>query len=489
MSQYTTRTNMLWIQPDGPGGAIYPLSCADLDEIKEVETAIETLQCWNADRSGWDTIGELISPPEKISFTITLPVEQARSLLENVNCPFTLYWTQASCGKVDNFENVDRGEIIQHLRRSGRAFNAVAHHKDDTATNVAIDVEAWPKLLDIDLLLLGRNAVVETMAGNDVIGNSDLSCGDDCSTPKDIGEYVEIAPDSAPAAATANVLFSTNYGETFAAGAVDPFAAGLHIMAITRVQVGRTTTRIIVGREGTGAVQGLMAYSDNAGASWTTVNIGGAAVGHGPTFGHGLWSFDRYHIWCASADGYIYKSIDAGLSWVAKEAGIIHANDNHFVHFADKTYGLVGGAAGVISISSDGGETWTAGGIPAASPARCGWRIDKNVCWVGLDNGALYRSVDGGLTWTLQAATGMPAGALRSMCWVNEYQGFVVHNTAAPVGSVWRTNNGGASWEALTTPANSGLNSVWAPKASLVFVVGEPNGGTCTVIKGERAYV
>jgi photosystem II stability/assembly factor-like uncharacterized protein len=218
------------------------------------------------------------------------------------------------------------------------------------------------------------------------------------------------------------------------------------------------------------------------------VSIGGAAVGHGTTFGHGLFSFDRSHIWLASADGYIYKSIDGGVSWVAKESATIHAADNHFVNFADKSYGIVGGAAGVISVSSDGGETWLAGGVPAASAARCGWRFDKNRCLVGLDNGALYRSVDGGLTWTVQV-TGFPAGALRSMWFVNEYQGFLLHNTAAPLGTVYSTNDGGNTWVPLTTPLNAGLNSVWAPSARLVFAVGEPQAATIVIVKGEAAYV
>jgi len=492
VKQYTTRNNMLWVQPDGPGGAIFPLSCADLDELKEIETAIESLQCWNADRSGWDTIGELISPPEKISFTITMPETIARSVLETVNCPFTIYWTQSLCGRVDDFGNIERGEIVQHIRRTGRAFSAVAHRKDDTATDLSIDVEAWPKLLDIDALELGRVSALTLLLGNDIIGNADLRCGDACSTPLDIAETVAAALDSAPAAATGDILFSSDYGETFVAGATDPFGAGFHTKAITRFQYGNGT-RWVVGRDGLigGAVQGQMAYSDNAGTTWTIANIGGAAAQHGPMYGHALFSLDRYRIWCATNLGFIYKSIDGGLTWVAKESGTIHLGSNYCVHFADKSYGIAGGAAGVISLSDDGGETWVAGGIPAASVAQAVWRMDKNVCWAGLANGALYRSTNGGLTWTLQV-TGFPAGAIRSMWWVNQYQGFVLHNTAAPLGSVWRTNNGGTSWVAETTPLNTGLNAVWAPTARLVFAIGQPSGVaplTTIIIKAEAAYV
>jgi photosystem II stability/assembly factor-like uncharacterized protein len=489
-NQYTVRTNMLWIQPDGPGGAIYPLECADLDELKEVETAIETLKCWNADRSGFDTIGELIGPAENISFTLTLPEFQARSLLETVNCPFTLYWTQSLCGRVDDFSNIDRGEVVQHIRRTGRAFNAVAKHDADGATNLSIDVTAWPKLLDIDALLTARITTVETMILNDVIGNDSQRCIDDCGATVNPGQRLYIACDSAPAAATGDVLYSSDYGETWAATATDPFAAGKHVKSITKFSLGQNVTRVVVGEDGLagGAFQGHTAYSDDRGTTWTVVNIGGAAAQHGTMRGHCLWSEDRYHVWAACNLGYIYKSIDGAQSWVAKESGVIHAGSYLCIHFADKTYGMAGGAAGVIARTQDGGETWTAGGIPAASPCNFVWMFDKNICLAGLANGALYRSTDGGLTWTLQV-TGFAAGVITSGWFVNQYQGFIAHETAAPVGSLYMTNNGGATWVPFAMAGMLGANSVWAANGHLAIEVGDVVAGTGYIGKADRAYV
>jgi photosystem II stability/assembly factor-like uncharacterized protein len=229
-----------------------------------------------------------------------------------------------------------------------------------------------------------------------------------------------------------------------------------------------------------------MSYTDTYGAAWTAVNIGGAAVGHGPVYGHGIFSLDRTFIIVASFGGYIYKSIDGGMVFAAKEAAVIHAGVNYFVHFADSTYGIVGGAAGVISLSDDGGESWQAGGIaPAASPARCGVRLDKNTCWIGTDAGALCRSLDGGLTWqnyTTFGTSTIPAGAIRSMSWLNKYQGFFLHNTAGGVGSIWVTQNGGNTWDALITPANLGLNSIYMLNSRLGYAVGAIGAAPATGI-------
>jgi photosystem II stability/assembly factor-like uncharacterized protein len=82
-------------------------------------------------------------------------------------------------------------------------------------------------------------------------------------------------------------------------------------------------------------------------------------------------------------------------------------------------------------------------------------------------------------------------GAYRSMFWCNEYQGFLVHNSAGVVGTVYRTLNGGTTWEALTTPANLGLNSIWAASPRLAFVAGNVAAAPATgcILKIEAAYV
>jgi hypothetical protein len=491
IKQYTTRTNMLWVQPDGAGGALSPLACADLDELSDVETALTPLFCWNDDRTGKEVIGETLGDPEKISFSITMPEQIARSLLETVGCPFTIYWTQSLCGRVDDFGNIERGEIVTNVRRVGRVYRGVSNRADNPS-EVMVNVEAWPPLLDIDTLKFGRSTTVEILPANDVFGRNSLHCVDACGSTLEPGEEV-VAVNDAAGGAPGDAMFSDDFGDVFTSCVGATFANGFHIKAVTQFPYG-TGVRTVIGRDGLigGAVQGQMGYSDNDGATaFTLVNIGGAAAQHGPMYGHALFSLDRYHIWCATNLGYIYKSIDAGLTWVAKETGTIHAGTNYFVHFADKSYGISGGAAGVISLTDDGGETWYAGGIPAASLARCGWRQDKYVCWVGLDNGALYKSTTGGMTWVLQAP-GFAAGQLpRSMWWVNAFQGFIAVATAAPLGQVYRTNNGGSSWEALTTPVNLGLNSIWAPTARLVFAVGPQSAApiSTVILKGVSAYV
>jgi len=101
------------------------------------------------------------------------------------------------------------------------------------------------------------------------------------------------------------------------------------------------------------------------------------------------------------------------------------------------------------------------------------WRFNKDVCIVGTDDGTLWRPVYACVTWTqVTGLAGSGVGDVRDLWFVNEHEGFMAYNNATPVGTVLRTINGGANWEALTTPANQGLNKVWAPNGELAFVVG-----------------
>ena len=114
--------------------------------------------------------------------------------------------------------------------------------------------------------------------------------------------------------------------------------------------------------------------------------------------------------------------------------------------------------------------------------------MDKNRCWAALANGTLWYSTDGGVSWTQRTGNGLPgAGAYRGLWFVNEYQGFLIHNTAVPVGTVYITQNGGWSWEALTTPTNTGLNYICAVNASLAFICGEVTAATSFIAKITRS--
>jgi hypothetical protein len=66
---------------------------------------------------------------------------------------------------------------------------------------------------------------------------------------------------------------------------------------------------------------------------------------------------------------------------------------------------------------------------------------------------------------------------------VNAVVGFMVVDTVAPVGSVYRTIDGGNDWQLLTTPTNAGLNALAVVNENLAYVVGNASGGSAVILK------
>jgi hypothetical protein len=454
--------------------------------------AVELLRCFNDGGDGWDVVGQTESPPDSISFSLTSLLTEDRDWLEKVKCPFSLYVLNRDCGRADVFSNYVRGEILPNCNIESRTYSNLVMREEDTPLTLGVDITAWPPLIDVTKLTIARQTTALALGWNDVDGNPDLRCDGACASPIEEGTELLVASQSAPAAATADVPHSHNAGVTWGAAAVDPFGAGLHVKAAVMFYIaGTTTTRWLLGREGAGgAVQGLTAYSDDGGATWTTSNIGGGGVGHGPIYGGGIWQGGEQFILCATNLGFIYKSVDGGGTWVAKESATIHAGSYYQVKAtSDNLYCIAGGAAGVIALSDDGGETWRAAtALTGGGEAFTVWRFNKSDMMAGTDDGELFISDDGGVTWTeITGWTGSGVGDVKDLWFVNDHVGFMAYNTAAPVGSVRRTINGGTTWEVITTPTNAGLNKIWAPSETLAYVVGEPQGGTSFVAKVTEA--
>lgn len=482
---YNARSGALWVQPGGPNSKVYFLGCHDLDTIEEPIIGDKTpVRKFNPNGNGWLTVGTNRTPPDPVTTSITTLLFKQKDWLEKLNCPFTLFVLMRSCGVANIFESYDRGLALRNADLLTRSYEGLVMREEETSATISVDISADPGLTQIDPVVVDRLATTEVLSLNSVWTNKDRTCFGDCGDTVEPGQLIFIAADSAVGPATGNVLYSTDGGATFTAMATDPFGAGFNVMAITSFMIDATTRRVLVSREGTGAVQGQIAYTDDNGATWVVVSIGGAAVGHGATTGRDLFAMDSRHIWLAGADGYIYFSEDGGETWTAVEAGVIGIANYNFIHFSDENYGIAGTAADVIIVTSDGGVTWTlATATGGAGAILCGFRVDSNRLWVGDDAGRLYFSRDNGVTWTQRTGwTGSGVGDVIDISFVDELIGYMLSDSAGPVTTVLRTIDGGYSWQVLDTPLNAGSNDLDIADADTIFAVGEAQGGTGVIL-------
>ena len=104
-----------------------------------------------------------------------------------------------------------------------------------------------------------------------------------------------------------------------------PFAGG-DIMAGVCFPVGKDTTRLLVA-SGPKAGSAQIAYSDDDGATWSTVTVGSTAW-EGASGAGALFALDWTHIWFATDHGNVYFSVASfpgitlqpGASWPSLNA-------------------------------------------------------------------------------------------------------------------------------------------------------------------------
>lgn len=454
-----TNDGALWVVPDGPNNNPLYVACTDADNIVDPQGDVELIRCFNV-WGQWKTVGEKISPPDKVTTTLTQLTFPTRTFLQRIRGVFGLIFTERDGGRADQIGNWVRALVLDTCRVTSKNYGGVLHHSDTNETTEALDISAFPPVIEVVKVTGQRLATTEVEDFTDVnmlpYGNGIL--------PVKYGIAVAGAT-----AGKANVYITDDGGASWTVCAAQPFAATQVIQACVIVDMGNNARRLIVARAAPAGAQGETAYSDDDGVTWTVISLGGAAAGDGPTHGGGMFALDKSHIWLASANGYIYFSPDAGQSWTVQDAGVVTAGDYTQIKMsANGTSGFACAAAGIVAQSIDG-VNWSACGatIPATPALGClEYKADGTV-WVGTDTGQSWYSDDDGDTWTQRGGwTGSGAGKVQAIGFANAYVGFMLVDTAAPVGKLLRTIDGGYNWQVLTADANSG---------GTAFAIGDSN--------------
>ena len=487
------RNGALWVQVDGPNTQPQYIGCVDVDALAAPGGGIaELIRCFRVDGQGWETIGSTLTPPDPVTTTITSLVTATQSYLEQIeNCPATFFILQRETGRADTFQNYVRSWILANAYISDRGADNLVMRDTDAQSGMTFAITAEPPMYRVFKKVTSRQSVGLPSAANAVAYLDDIRCASGSGPAKKACKIGFIAGDTATGSpsGTVDVYYTTDYGLNWAATSTDPFAASEIVAALAVFLVGADTHRVIAARGTTDAANPAeIAYSDNNGTTWSTVNVGStnAQFVYGPG---GLFALDQYNIWLVADNGYIYYSDDGGTTWVAQEEGTATVEDLHAVHFADAKVGYAVGTGDAVLKTLDGGFSWaTTDTEPAASSTlRTVFTLDAQRAWVGTLNGRLYYTEDGGITWTQRRFSGDNVGGVRDIRFANDLIGYMIHDTAAPVGRVFATQDGGYTWELITTTTNAGLNQLAICDINNAYAAGEVVSGTAALVKVQPA--
>jgi photosystem II stability/assembly factor-like uncharacterized protein len=154
----------------------------------------------------------------------------------------------------------------------------------------------------------------------------------------------------------------------------------------------------------------------------------------------------------------------AQSGWTSKRIGS-GGKDLNAVYFTDAKHGWVGGDAGFLCHTEDGGATWAERPIGTEHSINDVYFVSKDAGFV-LASGSIFSTDDAGQTWR-EAHKFSPsefadaAPELYSLRFNGKKRGWVVGSVSrgdAIVGSILAiTRDGGASWEILHAPSQAEL--------------------------------
>jgi photosystem II stability/assembly factor-like uncharacterized protein len=469
--------NSTFIQPTPGITPNYIGDCVAIGDIPSPIGGKTLIQCVDEYGKGYKTIGDKRDMPGTIDFSIENLRFPAKGWLEELACPFTVFVTQQCDGRRGTFNNWIRASAVRYCDITNDTLNNVAQREAQDPQMQTVDVSGWPPRYDFREMTHSRITTAEVQNGLSITKAGIDRCGDSCGAPQAASDILLIGS-VALGGATANVMRSADGGLTWAATAADPHAIGCNLVSVRAFMVGGTTVRYLVLRNTLAATALQIAYSDDAGVSWTTVTLG-ATVAEAGVADQSLCVLDEKNMWACTAQGRVYKSINGAVTWTEQPSALTAggAAALNAIHFVDENIGFAVGAAGLNIYTIDGGTNWAAATATGALALNSVQVISRYRVIAGGATGSLYQTWNGGVTWTaITGWVGAGAGAVKNIKFANELVGFMVVDTAAPVGWLFRTIDGGANWLRHTNPVvNTGLNAIVLTGAGLNSVMGTGN--------------
>lgn len=479
-----------WIQRTVGKASTY-VPCIDLDAIVEPQGDQTLINCRNKD-GVVVAVGASYAPPGAVTTGFKILTFPESDIVDELGrCEFAYYAQMRNCGKAGNFSNWVRTEIGQRARVTSRQIDNVAMRETDEATMRTFAVSSFNPVYRPRMVEVARQAVAETGDLNAIAFCNALQCAGDCGPFIDIGTigYTGGLAASGSPTTLSDVWGTLNSGSAWTTpggGASHPFGAGVDIKGMKCIQLDTNTSRIFAVRDQVGGEAFKIAYSDDGGVTWTLVTLG-STNNEGGLFASCIYAPDRDHIWVCTSAGNVYFSSDAGTTYTVQSGAVTAASSKalNAIHFSDYEHGWAGGVTSALIQTSDGGSSWAAVAPPVAMSIRSLYAFSKERVIIGGTTDELYETWDGFVsdteakTYSGKSTTGVVAG----LAFNNDHVGFMIHNTAAGVGTIFRSVDGGHIWDALTTPSNLGLNDIVALDDNTAFAVGNAKSGTAVILK------
>lgn len=498
MANTNANHGAMWFQPDGPNTQPRLVGCGTLETIEQSLGDINTEHCDSHDIEGeWDVAIRTQGPPEEMTTSFEILRKTTPSFaLKRFNAGAAIYAHQKVGGKKGIFTSYDVTTRLKNVFKSSVGASNIKSRNTSDATMLTGSVSGSPDSdIQIFPLSLSRQTTTEAEDILTIASPKIRSRGGTNGTVRK-SEEIMFAAGKAGSGAAANVLYTTDSGSTWTAATADPFGNDEHITALVAFTISDTQIRVIAVRGVTDASNPAeVAYAtvditSPDPATWTAVNVASTNAEF-TTYHTGMAQYGD-HVWVVTDGGDIAKSTNQGVAWSLQGSPFTTALN--VVRFRDANVGIVGGASNKIAVTQDGGVNWTEKTGPSGQSSDAILSadiLDTNRFWIGYDDGTLYYTNDGGANWSERTFT-LPSGVsaldqINDIVFSDEYTAFMCGMytlSSAEYGAVYRTIDGGYSWELHTfgttfaggTP--TGFNGLVVHDVGTAYIASDEIGST-----------
>lgn len=272
--------------------------------------------------------------------------------------------------------------------------------------------------------------------------------------------FVSLAAGGSPSTA-ADVVYSLNSGGAWSVSEVDSLGAAEDATGIAKIG-----SYVVVTSNDSASLHYVLQsdLNETGDETWQEVTTGFVATGEP----NDIWSVGN-KAFIVGDGGYIYSTVDPTAGVTALDEGSAVSDDLNAVHAINEEFAIAVGNAGAILKTTDGVQ-WQSltRFVGVGVNLTCCWMLDKNIWYVGGNDGNLYYTEDAGVTWNTKTFPGSGSGIVRDIAFATRGVGYLSHSTATPAGRVLRTISGGNSWYVLpegasSIPANDRVTALAVP--------------------------
>ncbi len=222
--------------------------------------------------------------------------------------------------------------------------------------------------------------------------------------------------------------------------------------------------------EGWAVAGNYFIHTTNGGQTWTQQTV------PSNTWAYAVYFLDSQNGWAVGSEENIVHTSNGGQTWTTQRGGVASGFTQPLwsVSFGDALHGLTAGNSMVLT-TGDGGTTW---GEPLNNYRTVSNKVfatDSMHAWSANSKSEVLYTVDGGLRWSKSTLfTPTDTSNVTDVIFADNQNGWATVNEGPP-GFIYKSTNGGQTWQNAGAPASSPLRSIAIVDSQTLVAIGDSN--------------